>query len=378
MAKRPIKNRILRAAVLAGGLATYVLLACQGKKVAGPCDGGYTDSDSVWHVDTLAVAKHVTVNGIWGVTPCDVYAVGSVTDSSGPQGVIWHYNGSSWSVVHTTPNAEFHDVYKVSSASVWVVGVSSPESYPGGSLIAHGNGTQWDEHFSDPPARGLLAVWAPDDQNVYAVGQRGTILSFAHGSWRREDNPSLEGLNPPDIYDVWGRPASDSGYEVYAAGAGGTYGGVLMRRFPVGTGARWGEVFSSLVFVPSYENHFAGVWVDSQETIWVLETYQDRIMYDFVLYRFQHNNWTLLDLPAGSGSYYGALRGDTSGVIYLLGCRGVFRFEGSNWSSTYPEPVAFTLNDVWPSGTELFVCGNSDSCGVVLRTDRFTSVSGQP
>ena len=44
---------------------------------------------------TPGLARH-TVYGVWGPSPEDVYAVGSV---SGQSGFIWHYDGTQWSEV---------------------------------------------------------------------------------------------------------------------------------------------------------------------------------------------------------------------------------------------------------------------------------------
>ncbi len=80
-----------------------------------------------------------TVFGVWGASPDDAYAVGSV---SGRDGFVWHYDGAAWT------------------------SVVLPDSIPADAL-------------GDTP--GLFKVWGDGAGHVYVVGGRGVLLRSTAG-----------------------------------------------------------------------------------------------------------------------------------------------------------------------------------------------------
>ena len=102
-------------------------------------------------LDTPGFARH-TVFGLWGATPDDLWAVGSV---AGRNGFIWRMQGGVWSEV----------------------------ALPEGLAV---------DAFGDPP--GLFKVWGRAANDVYFVGARGLLLHFDGQVLRKLDTPSQGSL----------------------------------------------------------------------------------------------------------------------------------------------------------------------------------------
>jgi hypothetical protein len=101
------------------------------------------------------------LNGVWGRSPKDVYAVGAV----GIQGVIDHFDGTAWTLVFTAP-------------------------------------TQ------------LFAVWGMPDGTVLATGEKGIMYGVKTGStWQKVQtvapNPDLMTTEGPDMWGLSGRSFDD-------------------------------------------------------------------------------------------------------------------------------------------------------------------------
>jgi uncharacterized protein DUF6851 len=96
------------------------------------------DHGAFVRMPTIGLSRH-TVFGLWGPTPTDLYAVGSLGSANG---FVWHYDGTAWS------------------------DVALPESLP---KDAQGN------------TAGLFKVWGNGDGTVWVVGGAGTVLRSRNG-----------------------------------------------------------------------------------------------------------------------------------------------------------------------------------------------------
>jgi hypothetical protein len=90
------------------------------------------------------------LNGIVALSAKNVWAVGSSNNDA--QGLIEHYNGTSWSIVASpTPSGSLsNDLYGIAAVStndIWAVGQTTPNNGtstpPPQPLIEHWNGTAW-------------------------------------------------------------------------------------------------------------------------------------------------------------------------------------------------------------------------------------------
>ncbi|MDQ6694890.1 MAG: S-layer homology domain-containing protein, partial [Chloroflexota bacterium] len=115
------------------------------------------------------------------VSSTDVWAVGNYTtsNSSPPQTLTEHWNGTAWSVVSSpNPGTSFNGlngVSAVSSTDVWAVGrYSNGSTYQ--TLTEHWDGTAWSTVSSPSPSasfNSLYGVSALSSTDVWATGYYG-------------------------------------------------------------------------------------------------------------------------------------------------------------------------------------------------------------
>jgi len=227
-----------------------------------------TDGATFKRMPTPGLASY-TVFGVWGRSPTDMYAVGSV---SGRNGFVWHYDGTRWADVQvhaSLPLAAhcnapgFFKVWGDQGGQVYVVGdhgVLLREDGTGdfepvdtgtdgtmftvsgtGDRAVVVGGANSGEILEVPVGQSATAVGpsgAPLLQGValdakghgWATGFGGTILERSDGRWRAVDT----GLTVPDIeslHAVWIDPAG---------GAWAVGGNVLSTKLDQGAILHWG------------------------------------------------------------------------------------------------------------------------------------------
>ena len=151
-----------------------------------------------------------TFYAVWGSTSMssgkanDVFAVGSY-------GTIFYFNGTDWSSMATPPSTpDLNDTWGSTSMSdgkandVFAVGL--------GGIILHYDGTDWSSMTSGT-TNDLRGVWGSAGNDVFAVGAGGTILHYDGSAWS-----SMTSGTTNDLRGVWG----SAGNDVFAVGAGGT------------------------------------------------------------------------------------------------------------------------------------------------------------
>lgn len=157
---------------------------------------------STWVEDDMTLNLTVSLNGLWGSSVTDVFAVGQ-------NGTVLHWNGA-WSQQSTSTTYILLAAWGSSSTDVYAVGRTA-----GGLPIAlHYNGT-WSDVTTTLPPTGTVAlqgIWGSSSSNIYVVGQAGTILHFDGSAWS-----ALTSNTTANLTAVGG-----SGTDVFAVGAGGT------------------------------------------------------------------------------------------------------------------------------------------------------------
>jgi hypothetical protein len=220
----------------------------------------HRSNGGAWAQVSISALTTQGLNGVWGSGPADVYVVG---DSA----TILHFDGTSWSpsavslvtggdmalpytaslvaVAGTGPNQVFaaskgagvpgmptilHStggaspwamVYKFAGnpfTSLWVDASTGEAFAPNnlGTVILRNTGsspTDWKIDTQPNPVP-LYGIWGSSSNDVYCVGDRGTILHRgADATWAPQESGTSSRLN-----GVWGSDAAD----VYVVGANGT------------------------------------------------------------------------------------------------------------------------------------------------------------
>ena len=103
-----------------------------------------------------------SLNGVWGSSGSDVFAVGAT-------GVIIHYNGVSWSLKSSPTTQSLNSVSGSTGSDVFAVG--------GNGIIIHYNGSSWLQQ-SSPTTQTLNSVWGKSGSDVFAAGGNGAVLQY--------------------------------------------------------------------------------------------------------------------------------------------------------------------------------------------------------
>ena len=120
--------------------------------------------------------------------------------AGGANGSFYRFDGDHWSL----------EADSISEGGVLSIHGTGPQDIHavGDNLIYHYDGTSWTD-LTLPGAFTLYAVWALDESNAFAVGERGVVMRYNGSAWQF----MVSGVTTR-ITDVWGSSPTD----VYAVG----------------------------------------------------------------------------------------------------------------------------------------------------------------
>ena len=148
-----------------------------------------------WRAQTSGTTQ--VLNGIWGSSASDIYAVGI-------GGTILHSGGDGqWTAQTSGTTATLSAIWGDSASDLFATGDSIV-------LRSSGDGN-W--HAETPPGGPWLAVWGSSGSDVYIAGIGGIAHSTGDGSWTLQPPSTL----PRGYFGLGGRGASD----VWAVGGDG-------------------------------------------------------------------------------------------------------------------------------------------------------------
>lgn len=282
-----------------------------------------TAPDTVWMVgEGGAIVRHTpstgasvrmpapgteTLFGVWGTSDRDVWAVGGNLNAGASDrvGVIWHFDGTSWSNVtlpaEVTAWVVLYKVWGNGTNDVWACGANG--------TTLHYDGTSWSLVAVPTEARGPLFTVHGRGATRYAVGGNasGIVLENDGSGWRQgqiADAPRLNGVYVPPT----GSPL-----------AVGAQGSLYMRR-----GSAWQEVARA----PRTDQEFHAVWVDPGGAVWgVGGSIQQSPMTQGMVWRFGQRIATtpLVTPPAVTAC---PPRAGNAGVICTVAGTGVAGYNG--------------------------------------------------
>jgi hypothetical protein len=180
----------------------------------GPGTGG--DAPPAWQTVLDAADLDGAVLSVWGSSPDDVYAVGGPLGNSGFETLAVHYDGSAWRRLSPGGAETFWWVSGSAPDDVWMVGENG--------RIAHWDGSGFTEHDSGVTAT-LWGVWAASKTDAWAVGgtpgggagpQNDIVLRWDGAAWAPAPLPGAP--LGRSLYKVWGTASED----LYVVGEKGT------------------------------------------------------------------------------------------------------------------------------------------------------------
>lgn len=320
----------------------------------------------------------LSLNGVWGSASDDVYAIGY-------RGNIVHYDGSGWDKVDhgLTSGAEewyLYDIWGTGPDDVFVVGYVRDGSSDG--LVWHYDGSSWSETRIGSR---LYAVSGTGSDNVFAAGTYGQLYRYNGSSWLTQSS-----LGTNDIYAIWCASVSD----MWAAGYKYDYGisryvGALWRFNGISWVEQGGSMFldrldaldgsasndvylagegnqlarfdgSSWEFVSDLRvtgNDLSGIWGFSSWDVWASGEYETTVHFD-------GSAWSAVE-NAGS-EHLGALWGSAPDNLYAVGGEGrILRYDGFTWSEVVHGLTTESLGSIWgTSASDIWVGGSE---GTLLR-----------
>ena len=115
--------------------------------------------------------------GIWGTGPGDVWAWG--TDQGGDNGMLFHYDGSSWSAGTPLGSASsLSSMWGSSPTDIWAVGVDASSGF-NRAMMMHWDGHAWSilPQAADAPVLDDVAGSGPG--NIWCAGRGGAAPAVA-------------------------------------------------------------------------------------------------------------------------------------------------------------------------------------------------------
>jgi hypothetical protein len=198
--------------------------------------------------------------------------------------------------------------------------------------VSAANFTTWNSQTSGT-LNDLNAVWGTADNDVFAVGNSGTILHYNGTTWSSMTSGTIV-----DLYSIWGNAAND----VYAAGKAGTilhYNGTTWAAITSGSTAD----LNALRGFSASDIFAAG----SAGTI----------------LHFDGSKWN--SQTSGTTNELHALWGAISTAVFAAGKSGmILYYDGSKWNSQ-SSGTTRDLRGLWGSASsDVFAAGSS---GTILR-----------
>ncbi|MEP0861822.1 MAG: hypothetical protein HRF52_10350 [Ignavibacterium sp.] len=284
-----------------------------------------TSHDIVWQIDTLGQPGNF-LNDIWGLDENNVWAVGYVHLPDGESGII-KWNGIEWMSFPTSSGVKY-GIFGFSQSNIFVVGESVNRGF-----IAIWNGNNWTEYRDDYfLSRGdtvypLRAVWGSASNDVWAVGDFGTIIHWDGKEWKKIKSPLDLSLN-----DVWGTDANN----VYILKTSVDNTSTVARY----NGIYWEDLTDR---IPAGPKNFNSIWIDKSGTGYVVG--------NSTLY-FDGKSFNRVNI--NQSSYSVRIRGRNSADVIVSGQRGrVYHFNGLNWVN-FPQLEDNSGNFSEISGIQIF------------------------
>ncbi len=177
-----------------------------------------------WSEMPLAPISGLSLRGVWGSGPQDVYAVGTVhfPDGAYDRGIVLRYDGSGWATVLDEGHLSLVGIGGASSSDVYATGhtgVPTGDDYTeshftGPGAIRHFDGSRWSP-LQSPTSRPLGAVSGNSPNNIYLlsdVAASGSVWHWDGGQWTQLSTGIAA------LLDVWVSPTG----AVFAVGRNGS------------------------------------------------------------------------------------------------------------------------------------------------------------
>lgn len=336
---------------------------------ASPAGGGYmqhftsqmykvaTTGYTMPTAPTADVSGTSGIVGLWGIDGNNVF-------TSGPQGVLYKFNGTTWSTIQT-PVKEVGVFAKGAGSSpndMWLVGRAG--------IVARWDGTKVTSDRANVLSGDITNVWGSGPNDVWFVTDKRTVIHY-DGTSYRESQPLVSGTNA-NLYGIGGSGPKD----VWLC-AGENNVAVMLHY----DGTSWKK--STLpTLLTMVETSMNVVWASSPNNAWAWGgSITTGIKWD-------GNTWQL-DNTSAMTQLAETLWGSGPNDVFVAGGGDMLRYNGTSWSRTGMLTAMIRSiggsgpTDVWAGGDLGAYRWNGSAWGTVITVpgksgsiSRITSTSG--
>ena len=238
-----------------------------------------------------------------------------------------------------TGNVILRGIYVADANNVWVVGDSG--------TILYYNGSTWTAQTSGTSSN-LNAVWGSSANSVWAVGASGTILFWDGTTWAAQNS----GIST-SISAVWGASSTT----VWAGGSGGT----------ILTTTNGGTTWSTQATVASV---VLSIWGTATNSVWAVGTSGGIFFY---------NGATWATQISGTTVNLAAVWGTAANSIWAVGVNGTILFSnnGTTWAAQTSN-TSFNLTSVWGTAANSVWAVGANGAIVFWNGSTWTALSYWP
>ena len=301
-----------------------------------------TNHNITWEVDTLGQPGDFLYD-IWGTDENNIWAVGSVNLPEGSQGIV-RWDGQKWN-----PFPSFDGVKQgmlgFDENNIFVVG-----GFGLFGIVGIWDGNIWNVNnffytiLGQDTVWSLRGVWGSSPDNVWAVGDRGTIIHWDGSQWSKVQSPTNLIL-----WDIWGTSA-DNVYALHISLANQS----KLIHFD---GTEWREITDQL---PVGERSLVSLWFDKGGTGYLTGNYM--VYYDGTVFN---------GIDINQNASLLRVRGRNSADVFAVGVNGrVYHFNGIDWTSypeLYDDTPGMELKGVFVTETTVFAVGIINSGAVIYK-----------
>jgi hypothetical protein len=282
---------------------------------------------------------------VWGSSATDVFAAGA-------EGKILHFDGQSWAA-QTTTAPVFRGLWGSSGSDVYAVGAASS--------VWHYDGMTWSQ--VTVPAGDFYAIWGSGSGDVFVAGNVGKIIHYDGMTWGVQTTGTttsfltLFGTGPGSVYVA--------GPDVYQGTTVLRYNGSTWSLFADSTShplfknlpatALWGTGDGLYLASDRYTiaRYSSGIWSMAVNAADLFDVRLTSSSQAFAVGDLgtvlRLNGSTISDVPTGVSSTLISIWGDTPNNLVVGGSTGTLRYDGVSWSMSDP---GFTAAGLWGTGSD--------------------------
>lgn len=302
---------------------------------------GSATAASGWSIVSIPqVGQSAVLSGVSAESDSDAWAVGSTTSS--PEGLSYHWGGTSWQQVTVPKNGsllytKLSAVNAASTKDAWAVGKSWTQSQYPHAAAYHWDGRAWTPVSAG--ARWLTGVADVGPGNVYAVGSQldhwdGT--SWAQIAFPNPGAATLSAVSADAANDIW-----VVGIYNDPNICGSQCGGPEQPFSLHWDGTSWQDVSMPQNTDSAVQYQLGSVDAISPSDVWTVgytkhadgfDAYGNiAYAYSNLIEHWNGANWSVTPTPSGTG--LAGVTGDSSTGVWAVGGSTILSWDGTSWAT---------------------------------------------